>query len=423
MSRLPLELPTIQNWSCHSCGECCKQHGIFITAKDKTRIEQQSWTPADGIPDGQPLFVDEGGLFGTTWQRLAHQANGACVFLDEQGLCRIHARYGEAAKPLACRIYPYAFHPAGHRLTVSLRFSCPSVTRNLGRPVTAQRLELQELAGQVVPDDFRETPVPEITPGQRVSWPDFLQFTEALEGLLSAEAPVLIRLLRVLGWVGLVEQARFDKLQGQRLREFLGIITQAIETEFPGEGDVPTLPAPSRVGRMQFRLLAGQYARKDTYLSDRSLAGRWRLLRMAMALTRGTGQIPAGHQGLREVPFARLDEPAGPLPPAAEELFTRYFRVKVAGLHFCGKPYFGVPFVEGVYSLVLVYPVVLWIARWHAASCDAAALSDESLVTAFTLADHNHGYSRAFGTWGFRRRVRNLAQLGDIARLCAWYGR
>ena len=45
------------------------------------------------------------------------------------------------------------------------------------------------------------------------------------------------------------------------------------------------------------------------------------------------------------------------------------------------------------------------------------------LEQAITIADHNHGYSPAFGTWGFRRRVRNLSQLGDIAKLCAWYGR
>ena len=55
-----------------------------------------------------------------TWSRryrLGHQADGACVFLDERGLCRIHAKFGEQAKPLACRIYPYAFHPAGKKIT------------------------------------------------------------------------------------------------------------------------------------------------------------------------------------------------------------------------------------------------------------------------------------------------------------------
>src|SRR5262245_45350268 len=121
MPRPPLELPTIQNWSCHNCGGCCRQHGIFITEAARVRIEKQGWGPDSGIPANQPLFVKEQSWFKKPWRRLAHQPDGACVFLNEQGLCRIHAKFGEEAKPLACRIYPYAFHPAGNKLAVSLR--------------------------------------------------------------------------------------------------------------------------------------------------------------------------------------------------------------------------------------------------------------------------------------------------------------
>jgi lysine-N-methylase len=393
-----------------------------VTDEERRRIEQQNWTAADGIDESQPLFVKEGGLLGRSWYRLNHQPDGGCVFLQEDGLCRIHAKYGEPAKPLACRIYPYVFHPAGSKVTVSLRFSCPSVVRNLGRPVTAQKKELRQIADQVVPSNVREVQPPELTPGRRLEWPDLLRFVDALERTMSADdAPVRTRLQRALFWIGLVEQSKFDNLQGARISEFLDLISQAAVAEVePAEDPGP----PSRVGRMQFRLMAGQYARKDTHATaDRSLGGRMRLLRMAWRLTRGNGLLPPLQDCFAEVPFAELEGDFGPLPDETEEIFTRYFLVKIHGLHFCGRAFYNVPLVEGFRSLAMMYPVMLWIARWLALSDGRRTLTTDDLVRAVTIADHNHGYSPALATWSARRRIRNLAQLNDIVKLCAWYDR
>ena len=111
---------------------------IEITEEDRQRIATRNGRPADGIAaDGPP----SSGIAGPPWKkryRLAHRADGACVFLNEQGLCRIHAKFGEAAKPLPCQVYPYALHPGGRKVAVSLRFSCPSVVANQGKPVSEQ---------------------------------------------------------------------------------------------------------------------------------------------------------------------------------------------------------------------------------------------------------------------------------------------
>ena len=118
MKNLDLQLPTIQNWSCHNCGGCCKQHVIEITEEEKQRIEGQGWETDPATRDVSVVLTE-----GKT-HRLAHQPDGGCVFLDDAGLCRIHAKYGESAKPLACRIYPYAFHPAGD--DICLLYTSPS---------------------------------------------------------------------------------------------------------------------------------------------------------------------------------------------------------------------------------------------------------------------------------------------------------
>ena len=420
---LPLQLPTIQNWSCHSCSRCCRQHAIEITEEEKQRIEGQKWTPADGVPAGRPLLVWFGGPRWRKRYRLGHQADGACVFLDDKGLCRIHAKFGEAAKPLSCRVYPFAFHPSGKRLTVSLRFSCPSVVANDGKPVASRRDELKEYQRALVPEGVEKIPAPAIAKQSELDWPDFLRFVDALdETLKPAGVSMAAKLMQSLFWLKLVSQARFDKVRGARLGEFLDLIRDEAGTQIPRVPD--EMPEPGRTGRTQFRMLVAQYARKDTPVSMESgLAGRWKLFRAAVRFARGKGDVPPLQDVFKAVPFAAIEQPFGGVNAECEEIFTRYFRVKVQGLHFCGRAYYGLPLVEGFQSLALIYPSILWLARWLAAGEGRTTLSTDDVSRGMSIADHYHAYSPAFGRATFRRRVRILASLGDIERLGAWYSR
>jgi len=423
MSRFwSLTLPTIQNWSCQNCSSCCRQHLIEITEAERQRIVDQNWTPADGVPADRPLIVK---FAGPPWKpryRLGDQPDGACVFLNEQGLCRIHAKFGELAKPLPCRVYPFALHPSGKRITVSLRYSCPSVVQNRGRAVTDQAQEIKQLAHEVVPATAKRIPAPRVSRTERVDWADFLAFVDALDATLARSDPIIVKLLRALFWVGLIDQARFDRVRGAQLREFLQIITEAARTEIPR--DLGGLGQPSRTGCTQFRMLVAQYARKDTTVDlESGWRGRWRLFRAALRFARGKGLIPPLQSRFTSVPFDTIEQPFGGIPDASEEILTRYLRVKVQGLHFCGRAYYELPFVEGFYSLALVVPAMLWLARWLAAGEGREQLDTNDIVRAITVADHYHAYSPAFGRSAFRRRVRILRKLGDISKLCAWYAR
>ena len=111
MAGFGLQLPTIQNWSCHSCGDCCMRHVVEISDEERQRILDQGWSEQDEFTRGTPLMVRDIGPFWNRRWRLGQRTDGACVFLDEQGLCRIHAKFGDPTKPLACRVFPYAFHP------------------------------------------------------------------------------------------------------------------------------------------------------------------------------------------------------------------------------------------------------------------------------------------------------------------------
>lgn len=416
---LPLRLPTIQNWSCHNCSGCCRQHLIEITEEERQRILKQDWKPKDGVPESQPVIEPSGGPLWNRRYRLAHTDDGSCVFLNEDGLCRIHAKFGEPAKPLACRIYPYAFHPAGSKITVSLRFSCPSVVANLGNSAVENRDEIKAIGRLVVPDGADQIPPPPVTPGQKVDWDDILRFAEAFDSILENDEDSLSeRLYRMLYVLSVIDESRFKLIRGEQLSEFLSIIAEAADDEdLPGE-----LQPVSGIGQMQFRLLVAQYARKDTVADlGGGLAAKWKLLKAALSFTTGHGEAAALQDCFKSVPFTEIEKPFGSVPKEADEIFTRYLRVKIQGLHFCGRAYYDVPFVEGLHSLLLIVPSILWLARWLAASDDRKSLKLDDIKTAMTIADHHHGYSPALGTRSFRRRVRLLAQTSDLQRLALWY--
>jgi len=150
--------------SCHGCSECCRDGLVVtLTPEERLRIEQQRWTAADGV-DPQATVVVHGSGF-----RLGHQSDEACVFLEPAGRCRIHAKFGAEARPLACRLYPLVLHPAGKKLVADLRFSCPSAVANRGKPMSEQDAELQKLAALVVPIGHKESPPRRCLPDRPVS--------------------------------------------------------------------------------------------------------------------------------------------------------------------------------------------------------------------------------------------------------------
>ena len=421
MANPRLELPVLQNWSCHNCGGCCRQHLIEVTEVERQRIIGQNWTAADEVR--LPVLEWHSGPPWKKQYRLAHQADGGCVFLDEKGLCRIHAKFGESAKPLACRVYPYAFHPAGKSFAVSLRYSCPSVVANRGTPVTKQVGELRRLGELVIPPGAEKSLPPSLNGRDRVDWQDLLAFCEGLDHTMSdLSTPLAVRIVRAVTWTTLVGQSAFETMRGPKIRELIALLMEAARI------DLPRLPEEfdeaTPLGRLYFRMLVAQYARKDT-VADLSAGwlGRWRLLRAIMKFTRGQGDIPPLQPAFQPVPFASLETEFGEIDEVSNEILTRYFRVKIQGLHFCGPAYYDIPFVEGFHSLALMLPVTLWLARWLAVGAGRHKLSVEDISTALTIADHHHGYSPALGQSAARRRVRTLAETGDLGRICLWYSR
>lgn len=441
MARPGVILPILQNWSCHNCGGCCREHQIVITAAEKNRIDKQKWTAADGVIADRPLIVAHGKDF-----RLSHQADGACVFLDERGLCRIHAKFGEAAKPLACRTYPYAVHPAGNSVTVSLRFSCPSVVQNLGEPVVKRRRAVEELVKEIVPSGYTEPTAPRLgSQGQFISWDSVTLLLAFIErGLSIGKANFATRLLRVLSWTELLQQSPEVGLHSSELSQLLPLLHEASARALPDD-ELPVVQ-PSGIARMMFRQWIAQLLRHDTELTARGgLKGRLRLLSDGLKFTFGRGRVPevadpisvrvafsrsdAGSSkptsdATAAMPtFAQLENDFGGRNAEFDELFVRYFRVKLQGMHFCGPAFYDMSFIDGFRSLALMYPATLWVARMRAARDGRKVISLPDVQAALATIDHNFGYSPALGMAAAKNRIKQLARMQQIPILCSWYSR
>lgn len=412
-------LPLIQNWDCHGCGECCREYQVTVTDEERARIAGQGWAD-DPSYAGVPLFV-RGGSWRRPVYRLNARADNTCIFLDENGRCRIHAKFGSAAKPLACRIYPFVLVPAGDHWRVGIRFACPSAADNRGRRIDnslddlreyALALETRENLAERAPD------APPLRTGQRVAWSDLVRFNDALLKILRRpDSPLEFRLRLCLALDSLCRQAKFHAISGPRLTEFLNVVVESLAAEV--ESDPERVEQPGWIGRILFRQAVALYSRRDTGpRRGISARGRVALLRAAWRFARGTGPVPRVHGLLPETTFEKLELPAGPLPTVSEQQLTRYYCVKIESMHFFGPTNFRLPYWDGLESLLLTFPAIMWLAR---AFGDQPR--EEAIGLALRIVDDNFAYNKLLGLSRQRLSTRILAGRGELARLIAWYSR
>lgn len=409
-------LPVIQSWDCHACGQCCKEYTVHVTDDERKRIIAQKW---DATPElaSVATMVRDGFLSGR--YRLNHTADGSCVFLDEKGLCRIHAKYGEDQKPLACRVYPYVLVPTGDHWRVGMRYACPSATANKGRPVTLQKPEITRYAQEL---ELREGVrgrllLPTALRGwQRVSWDDLDRFTRALTAIVADSSQGLeLRLRKILALSDLCRHARFEKVNGHRLEEFLAVVTQGLDSDFATASRVEL---PSSLGRVLFRLTAAVYCRRDSG-AKRGAIQRRRigLIGAAIRFARGRGPLPKLHALLPEVSFEQMEQSDRSVSKEVETLLERYYRVKLESYQFFGPIHFGYRYWDGLEALLLTFPVTCWLSRAFVHLSNVQAME-----AALQIVDDNFGYNPLLGTRRQRRITRTLAARGDLARLIALYG-
>jgi lysine-N-methylase len=412
-------LPVMQNWDCHSCGDCCRRLEGVITAEEKQRIEALDLANDPEVAP-KPWFAPVGR--GSKNWRLAHRRNGqGCVFLTKGNHCRLQERFGAEVKPFACRLFPYLLIPAGNHWRVGMRFACPSAAANLGRPVTEAEKELVQLSRLLEHHEGRSAdsaPLPLLRAGQQLPWADICRIVQVLVEIAQDRSDrVERRLRRCLAVARVCGQTQLDGLKGNKLSGFLQAVRAGVESKVPRQA--AELPPPDRfLGKFLFRVLLAIFARRDrdVYGAKRI----WRRLgrvRDGWRFARGRGRVPRVNEFLPETSFAAVEE-CSEMPPEVDETLERYYVVKLNSMQFFGPPNFDSPFWAGFESLVLTLPLILWLSRAFTGVSPVQAVQQ-----AIQLVDDQFGGNPMLGFPHVRFLMRTLAERGELEKLVAWYSR
>lgn len=414
-------LPIVEQWDCHQCGICCKAHTVLLDAEDRARLREQHW-------EQHPLYqgvktIVRVGPFRRQYA-LAQRADGSCVFLTDQGLCRIHAEYGESAKPWACRMFPFQLIPANGHLRLTMRRCCPSAAANKGRPLAEHLPAVLALADKAIPQVPRGRPghpigPPAIVAGHRRSWPETMRVAQVVERwMLDASLPPVRRIVIALGFCERLAGAHVDRLDDQSLRALLPTLERAAR-ESVGAA-FQDRRAPDGLAALLFRQAAAEYARHHPNLGDRpGPLGRLRWLWAALRMVRGQGPVPRIHPALPQTTFTDLERPLGNLPPAVMDPICGFFEAAVASMQYCGAGRFGWPLVDGFRALALAYPIGMWLLRWLASGREPTPANAIEVVA---MLDRSH-YLPLLARRRQRARLAMISRLGQLERLIVWYAR
>jgi len=413
---LPIHaLPTVERWSCHQCGICCRGSLVPLSAEDVARLNSQKWQERPEYRH-QPVMVRER-LLGHE-HRLAQREDGSCVFLLPDGLCQIHKEFGFDAKPLVCRMFPLQIVPRDNVAYVTLRRACPSAATDRGTSVAEQLEFARRLARERHLADEAPTPPP-LKPGEQRDWHSARRLLATCERLLTDERyPPVRRLVHALAFCRLLGQARTRSLDERQLGELFAVLEQNVAGEV---GELFTeRQRPGAAAAILFRQSAAEFVRLYPGLAARPLwRERWRLAVAAWKIVRGRGRLPRLHPSLPDATFADLEQPLFTLEPAVYQPLVRMIETTAVSWSYALANRSGWSIIESVRMLALLYPVGLWMLRWQAFGRRPTADDMPPIVTAL---DRGQGYAPLAGSKQ-RWRLQTLARLGELEWLVVWYAR
>lgn len=424
---LPVILPVVdgQRWSCHSCGLCCRSLVGHLTDKERRRLDEQGWAVQLGVAPYVKV--------GRGWA-LNKQPDGACVFLDDQNRCKIHAKFGEADKPLACRIFPFSVRSVRGAWQASLRFDCPSVTASKGQELGGHRGWLGDLASRLVHGldssrkgrrgDDESLDVADFHRGVPATIEELRTLTGRLSRWLAdRERPITDRLIGAARLTTTLHGANLRKVRGPRFAELLDLLLDALPAERAMRPDHPTVKQ-----KAMLRQYAFAHAEHVSLAELRSGLGgrwakRWQQLNSAKRYLRGKGVIP-NLPGFETTVTFECVEAVGPAVERGDEiadLIRRYLTARIEGRTLFGSGFYGWPVFAGLGALWLSIAAAGWLARYHAAVERRLSISFEDFATSLGIVDRAATRLPALGTMTEKARMSYLMGDDGLARLMTAY--
>jgi Fe-S-cluster containining protein len=394
-----------ENFSCHSCTNCCRDWHVELLAGEAERIGKLAWPDQDELR-GADFFLQHA---GKTF--LAHRADGSCIFLNlANGRCRIHEQFGADVKPLGCRLFPFQITPTfDGEASVSARYDCPTVRKNVGASHADQLHELRRYAHEMrLADSFDDATCCNL---ERDQIQAVVEFVATLMNAFSTDAQ---RALFIAYLCDALETMQVEELDRTTLAKMFPLLKQQVESTTAGQ-----TRRPGRMQRLAFRTILGMYLRRDEDVLNRRASRAGRALAM-MNLVIGGGNFrrlglnhPAGK--LRKAKL--FNSPTQPHDASTFALHWRMIRNKLESFSFMGPANGGRNFLLGLRSLALLYPLVAAVAKYSAANRGAASIEPQDVDYAVGAIEHSFGRSAVLNQLWIASLEKLLLQPDAFTRL------
>ena len=217
--RLPIYIPKLQGqkYSCHGCGACCRDFTVQLTDTDLQKLHEQGWKERLG----QEYVVQ---FRGHSW--LKQTDDGACVFLGDNGLCKVHAEFGLEAKPLACQFFPFMLSPNVRDTHVGISFACGSIVATKGAELESHRGDVRRMS-ELLP---ASAPMPVQLQAKLIASEVEVAIVEAaLDAWLCKKNISPTVRYQGLAWlITSLLQANLGNVRGEKLRQLVSTLSDAV---------------------------------------------------------------------------------------------------------------------------------------------------------------------------------------------------
>ena len=394
LQKVELVFPPEVRFTCSRCGDCCRGWHVMLGPGETERLEALDWSgvapelagfsPAAPVP-GEPR---------SGRVALARRADGACVYLGSENQCRIHETFGEAAKPLLCRLYPFGFFAVGERVAVDVSFACRAVSRDQGEPLSRRVPEwtrlLQDAPLTQKPHKFSKK--------YEVSGDLLWELEHHLVSILSDETLSLLDRVRAVFEFNRLATTSDPRTEAARILR--DVLVKGIPKQIRERPVEPGSERMDKTGRAVFfhLLFLTLNPTPDELFA---MSGKAREREAGFRVQAADGyKFPEAHplvdnrdQRTTFEEVHRVDASSVLSGPRAE-LLARYLRAKILGQRFMREGDAELPFVEAVPRLLLLFPIAVWTAKALACERGAASIAEDDVRGALRLVDRSYGEIR-----------------------------
>jgi lysine-N-methylase len=361
------------------------------------RLEALDWSGTAPELAGAATVVPAPGDLYSGRLALARRADGACVYLGSENQCRIHESFGEAAKPLLCRLYPFGFLAVGERVGVDVSFACRAVSRNEGEPLARRVPEWTRL--------LRDAPVaPKLHKFSKkydVSGDLLWELEHHLVSILSDESLTLLDRVRAAFEFNRLATTSDPRTEAARtLRQVLAKGIPKQTRERPIEPGSERMDKTGRAVFFHLLFLTLNPTPDEIFeVSNVSKKSRARAAGLRVQAA-DSYKFPEAHPLIdnREsrATFGEVSSVSAEsaLSGPAASVLALYLRAKIVGQRFMWEEETEVPFVEAVPRLLLLFPLAIWAAKALTRERGATSLTDDDVRRALRLVDRTYGQIR-----------------------------